>query len=272
MSTNYPGGRVEFGRAGWPLLARHVDAARRQLRAGRRAAHAHDRRAAHGVRAMPVNQRGVGARATPVSRCSRSWPRPAIVLVTGRRGHDGHGDRRAGGRQGAGSAPPPTRPCLPRRPGCARCPSSRRCRPTGRRAGRLRCRAPSASCFRTPMSRSTTGDVADPHRRPSRRRVRDVGDRCRVARSGARACMARCEAVRMASCAAGGRRRVACLGDGSQCPERRSSCVWRRSGARTSLAAATMTARGLTFVLTAEGRPRSVDPAALVDGGESWAP
>jgi len=30
--------------------------------------------------------------------------------------------------------------------------------------------------------------------------------------------------------------------------------------------------RVLTFVLTAEGRPRSVDPAALFDGGESWAP
>ena len=30
--------------------------------------------------------------------------------------------------------------------------------------------------------------------------------------------------------------------------------------------------RVLTFVLTAEGRPRSVDPAALVEGGESWAP
>jgi len=34
----------------------------------------------------------------------------------------------------------------------------------------------------------------------------------------------------------------------------------------------TETVRGLTFVLTAEGRPRSVDPAALVDRGESWAP
>jgi hypothetical protein len=32
------------------------------------------------------------------------------------------------------------------------------------------------------------------------------------------------------------------------------------------------TVRGLTFVLTAEGRPRSVDPAMLVDGGESWGP
>ena len=30
--------------------------------------------------------------------------------------------------------------------------------------------------------------------------------------------------------------------------------------------------RVLTFVLTADGRPRSVDPAALVEGGESWAP
>ena len=203
-------------RAGWPLLAGHDDAARRQLRAWRSAARSgrsccSSRGACDaGEAAEPTGRHGgmtllevLAATAILMMTCA------AVTTVVVTAAH-----RRAAGRSGAAAR---RRGCSQRGgPAAAPCPSSRRCRPTGRRRAASWCRAPSASSSRTPTSRSTRRTArfhADP---AARRRVRDRRRRSKASRSSGGLVRGRRERSGWHASAGGARRLAA--GEASSLP------------------------------------------------------